>query len=240
MHPPTAFDFAITRQPNEVTCGPACLHAIYRHYGDDIDLDTLCNEVKPLAHGGTLAVMLALHALRRGYKTTIYTCNLLLFDPTWFAPDGPPIRDRLVEQMKHKPDDVNLQVGSRAYLDYLDLGGALRMEDVTLDLLDRCIGSSTPVVAGLSATWLYRCAREREDDYVSDDVAGLPLGHFVVLHGIDAGRRLVRVADPYRNVPYPDSHHYQVDVDRLIAAILLGIVTYDAKLLIIEPGENGK
>lgn len=231
------FVFEITRQPNEVSCGPACLHAVYRHWGDDVALDDLCREVEPLPDGGTLAVLLALHALRRGYSARIYTSNLLLFDPTWFEPGGPSVRQKLLEQLKHKPD-AKLAVASRAYVQYLDRGGELFMEDVTLELLARQIAPRTPVIAGLSATWLYRCARERPVDGVSDDVAGDPLGHFVVLHGVDAARRRVHVADPYRNVPYPGSHNYAVDADRLIGAVLLGIVTYDAKLLVIEPTDN--
>src|SRR5690606_33790014 len=71
-------------QPNDTTCGPTCLHAVYRYFGEDIDLGHVIDEVPPLPGGGTLAVWLANHALQRGYDATIFTYNLQLFDPSWF------------------------------------------------------------------------------------------------------------------------------------------------------------
>ena len=48
--------------------------------------------------GGTLDVFLANHALKRGYDATIFTYNLDLFDPTWFALPNDEIRARLAAQ----------------------------------------------------------------------------------------------------------------------------------------------
>ena len=45
----------------------------------------------------------------------------------------------------------------------------------------------------------------------------------------------VRVADPYLPNPYSEQH-YSVPIHRLIGAVYLGIVTWDANLLILEPG----
>lgn len=74
--------FQILPQPNNSTCGPTCLHAVYQYYGETIGLDQVVREVPMLREGGTLAVFLACHALRRGYGTTIYTYNLQVFNPT--------------------------------------------------------------------------------------------------------------------------------------------------------------
>ena len=38
--------------------------------------------------------------------------------------------------------------------------------------------------------------------------------------------------------PMADGQKYEVSIDRVICSILLGIVTYDANLLIIEPGRK--
>ncbi|HPF71947.1 MAG TPA: cysteine peptidase family C39 domain-containing protein, partial [Candidatus Krumholzibacteria bacterium] len=73
--------FEIAPQPDETTCGPTCLHAIYRYYGDDIPLDQVVREVPTLEQGGTLAVLLAGHALARGYRAAIHTYKLQIFDP---------------------------------------------------------------------------------------------------------------------------------------------------------------
>jgi hypothetical protein len=46
------------------------------------------------------------------------------------------------------------------------------------------------------------------------------------------------VADPLNDNPGFGSHYYAVDVERLISAIMLGVVTYDANLLMIQPGRK--
>jgi len=51
---------------------------------------------------------------------------------------------------------------------------------------------------------------------------------------LDLGRRHVLVADPYHLNPTAE-HSYEVSVARAIGSILLGVVTYDANLLLIEP-----
>ena len=68
-----------------------------------------------------------------------------------------------------------------------------------------------------------------------DDLAGEPSGHFVVLAGYDKETRRVQVADPLKENPMGEGQTYWVDIDRLICAIMLGILTYDANLLILQP-----
>jgi hypothetical protein len=226
----------ILPQPDETTCGPTCLHALYRYYGDSIELSDVIAHARRLEGGGTLAVLLALHALRRGYAATLYTYNLQLFDPTWFKTtdgSGVDVRERLVKQAQEK-DSPKLRAATEAYLEYLDLGGKIRYEDLTPKLVRRYLRRGNPVLTGLSATYLYQCAREIPETNKYDDIRGAPAGHFVVLSHYDAGPRTVGVSDPY--LPNPTrEHYYEVPVLRLVGAIMLGIVTYDANLLILEP-----
>lgn len=224
----------ISPQPDDSTCGPTCLHSVYRYYGDEIPLEQLIEEVAMLEGGGTLAVMLACHALQRGYDARIYTYKLQLFDPSWLVPGGPDLRERLRAQMACKPDD-KLQLASRAYLTYLDLGGELRFEDLTSNLLRRYVKQSIPVIAGLSSTFLYRTPREYGPNCDYDDVRGEPTGHFVVLCGYDKESRTLQIADPLLPNPLAVSQHYDISIDRVLCAILLGVLTYDANLLIIRP-----
>ncbi|MFP4089607.1 MAG: hypothetical protein ACLFUB_01340 [Cyclobacteriaceae bacterium] len=47
---------------------------------------------------------------------------------------------------------------------------------------------------------------------------------------------MAHISDPLNPNPVADrEQHYQVPMTRLMNAILLGIVTYDANLLIIQP-----
>ena len=112
------------------------------------------------------------------------------------------------------------------------------MEDFTAELLRSFLHREVPILTGLSATYLYRCAREYGPTCEPDDVRGTPTGHFVVLCGYHEAERSVEVADPFLHNPLGPEHHYEVDVDRVIRAILLGILTYDANLLVIEPADD--
>jgi len=225
--------FQIAAQPDEVTCGPTCLHGIYRHFGDELPLEEVIAGVDMLSGGGTLDVFLANHALERGYRATLFTYNLHLFDPTWALLPVPDFILRLKAQAEAK-DDPKLRVATRGYVRFLELGGKLRFEDLRPALIRRFLGRGIPIMTGLSATYLYQSRREIPATSEPDDVRGEPAGHFVVLSGYDRATRLVDVADPYEWNPLSGERYYQVDLHRLVGAVLLGSLTYDANLLVIE------
>ncbi|WP_034256962.1 C39 family peptidase [Adhaeribacter aquaticus] len=227
----------ILTQPDDSTCGPTSLHAVYQYFDDDIPLEQVISEVHFLEEGGTLAVFLGCHALKRGYRAKIYTYNLHMFDPTWFREDNAKIIMNLQEQLLYK-DEPKFRKASQAYIEFLQLGGELKCDDLTISLLKKYFKKGIPVLTGLSATYLYNCARERvnsNNESVYDDIRGYPLGHFVVLSGLSADRKHIIVADPYQENPFYQNNYYEVQITRLINAIMLGIVTYDANLLVIEP-----
>jgi hypothetical protein len=231
----TRLQLEIHGQPDDASCGPTCLHAVYRYFGDPVPLEDVIAEVELLETGGTLAVLLAVHALRRGYRATIYTYNLQLFDPTWFDRPDPDLVELLERQAVEKADP-QLRFATRAYIDYLALGGRVRFEELNPTLLRSFLERNQPVLTGLSATYLFSCARERGWEILEyDDVRGYPTGHFVVLCGYDAASDEVGVADPLQDNPRFGSHYYEVGMQRLLGAILLGVLTYDANLLILEP-----
>lgn len=226
-------------QPDNQTCGPTCLHALYRYYGQELRLPDLIQETPQLEHGGTLGALLGCDALRRGYDARIYTYNLKVFDPSWFQSPAADLRGRLEAQMEHKPSG-RLRAASRAYLDFLQLGGQIRMQDLDGNLLRKYLNRQIPVLTGLSATYLYQCKREYGPDCTPDDIRGFSTGHFVVLCGYDRHQRRVRIADPFLPNPLGPDHYYEIDLDRVICAILLGVLTYDANLLIIQPKDSRK
>lgn len=224
----------ILPQPNDETCGPTCLHAIYRYFGEDIDLTQLITEIPALETGGTLAVILGTHALDKGFKTKIYTYNLHVFDPSWFHP-GVDLAFKLRQQVKVK-DDPKLYWATQAYLKYLEKGGEILFEELDSDLIRRYLGNNIPILTGLSATYLYQCARELNNK--PDDIRGYSMGHFVVLTGYDKLEKNVLISDPYLPNPYSGKQKYHVSIDRVVNAILLGVLTYDANMLVIEKCSN--
>lgn len=238
----TRLQFEFLQQPDNTTCGPTCLHAVYSYHGDELPLSQVIEEVPAFDEGGTLAVMLGCHALRRGYDVRIFTFNLQVFDPTWFNSDGHLLEGLMVEeklraQMLAKPKDKLIRA-CESYIEFLRLGGKLRMEDLTGNLIRRYLKQSIPVLTGLSATYLYRERRELHATSVPDDVAGVPSGHFAVLCGYDSIERSVLVADPFHPNPLSVNYKYEVSLDRVVCSILLGILTYDANLLIVRPRER--
>ena len=230
----TLLPITILQQPDHTTCGPTCLHAVYQYYGDDTALGEVIAMTRMLDTGGTLAVMLANNALARGYRADIYTYNLQMFDPSWFTDSKTRIPDKLRLQAKAKQADNKLQQATAGYLEFLRLGGKLRFTDLTASLIRSIIRRNLPVLTGLSATYLYHSMRESGPDDDFDDIQGAPSGHFVVLTGYNRKDRTVLIADPHLHNPVGGGHLYAVKIDRLICAILLGVLTYDANLLVIQ------
>jgi hypothetical protein len=230
-------DFEIQRQPDDASCGATCLHAIYRHYGDEIDFAELQRQVPTLEAGGTLGVLLATHALGRGYDATILTWNLSIFDPTWFEPGAGPMQPHLRARAAQRTDE-KLRFAAEAYACFLDAGGKIELSDLSPALLRGFLKRRQPVIAGLSATFLYREARELVSDAgedVPDATHGDPVGHFTVLTGYVPSAREVYVTDPLHPNALSVEHTYPVPIERVVGAVYLGVLTYDANLIVLAP-----
>lgn len=224
---------SIQRQPDDVTCGPTSLHAIYDYYKDMISLSQVISQVQYLGTGGTLAPLLGCHALKRGYRVTLFTSDIVVFDPTWFQKKGVSLSGKLRDQMKHKTDTRFKDV-SKAYIQFLGLGGKILFQPPSFSLLKKYLNRKIPLLTGVSSTFLRQESRDmvdRKGEARYDDVRGCACGHFVVLSGYNKKRQIV-VNDPYRSTP--KSRRSTVDVEFLIAAMMLGILTSDADFLAIE------
>ena len=234
--PEPPFRMEMLPQPDDTTCGPTCLHAVYRFFDDEQPLDRVIAEVPKLLGGGTLAALLGRHALERGYRASLYTFDIQTLDPTWFEGPAEALPDKLRQQMELK-DEPKLRLVSQAYIDFLAAGGRLLFQDLTTSLTRRLLRRGLPVITGLSATFLYRTARERDVNgrMVFDDVRGEPSGHFVVLRGYNKDRRAALVSDPLLPNPLGAGHDYEVSLTRLVCSIMLGALTFDANLLVLSP-----
>ena len=247
-----ALELEIQSQPNDSSCGPTCLAAVYRYWNDPVDLSLLIEEVGQLVSGGTLAVQLGCHALARGYQALITTYNLQVFDPTWFRTEdsvavNSQLSDKLRRQLDTKGsrpdiDRLRLQVATESYLRFISLGGRIQMQPLDEALVVNTLTQEIPILCGLSATYLYQERRERwqprdasGSTSIADDIGGDPVGHFVVIHGFDQQSRNVLIADPLYPNPIALTHKYVAPLSRVASAILLGIVTYDANLLTLVP-----
>lgn len=223
-------------QPDDITCGPTCLHAVYRYHGDDIELSRIIRSVPKLPGGGTLSVLLGIDALKRGYRAMIYTYNLQVFDPTWAGLGRAELSEKLAAQARAKRS-AKLRRSSAAYIDFLRRGGELRFEVLSGRLIREFLDDDRPIITGLSSTYLYGGPREFGPNDDPDDIRGQPMGHFVVLCGYDRKAREVEIADPLASNPHSPTRRYSVGINRVLASIMLGVLTYDANLLVLEKPE---
>ena len=236
-------ELSIRSQPDDETCGPTSLHAIYKYYGLSISLKDVISTIEHSPSGGTLIPMLGKHALSHEFDATIYVNSLDIFDPTWFKKSSASrevLLTKLNSQSKFKLSKEFLIV-SKSYEEFLELGGNIRFKTVDVQMLKDYFKNNTPILTGLNSTYLYRSSRElytTDGESFFDDIRGLSCGHFVVLCGYDDKRRRVVVADPYRENPLSKDNFYKVSSTRLINAIMLGAKTYDAALLVITPREK--
>lgn len=168
-------------QPNDVTCGPTCLMQVYRFYADFRSFDEILGATRMHPGGGTLAVYLGLTALSHGYRATLYPFDLRVFDPSWFDLSQKALAAKLSERADHV-QEPRLKQATLAWREFIERGGRVEFEEPSRDMLVDMLDRGHPVLSGLSATWLYRQTREREDSEW-DDIAGDPTGHFVVICG---------------------------------------------------------
>lgn len=231
-------DFKIEEQPDNTSCGPVCLKAVYEYYHTNVELTDLVNDIHQFEEGGgTLAVMLAKHALSMGFKTKMYSYNLNLFDPTWFKLSHTELIAKLNERKTIKNYDKKYVTTTDAYIEYINFGGELHFKDLKRGMITKYLKNNIPILTGLSSTWLYQMVREDPVTNIDSDIEGEPAGHFVVLYGYDEDKDEVLIADPYISNPIRGQHYYSVPMNRLITSILLGVMTYDGNLLIIHPKE---
>ena len=221
-------------QPDDVTCGPTCLMQLYSYYQDFRSFDDIHGATPTNPEGGTLAVFLGLTALRHGYRATLYSWDLRVFDPSWFDLPQRALAAKLLERIAHV-ESPQVKRAATAWHQFIEEGGRIEFAELSPELIVDALDRGHPILSGLSATWLYRQTRERPTDNEWDDIQGEPAGHFVVICGYTGGGRRFMVRDPSSHVPFSNNGRYVVPAQRLINAILLGDVTQDAVLLEIWP-----
>lgn len=226
---------SILAQPDDSTCGPTSLHAVYNYFKYDLPLDDVIRSVNYLEGGGTLAVFLGLDALSKGFSARMYTSNLTMFDPSWRELPREELLKKLDAQLKYKKGK-KFTLATAAYKQFLLKGGEIKLEMLDDSLLQHYLTRNIPILAGLSATYLYQTKREfadEQDRSIFDDLRGEPMGHFVVLTKLEG--EYLWVADPYQENPISSTNYYKIETKRVINAIHLGILTYDANILIVSP-----
>jgi len=232
-------DLLMNAQPDGITCGPTCLHAIYRFYKAKISLEEVIEKVSYLENGGTLAVLLGCHALEQGYQAKLHSLNLYVLDPSWINFSSHLLLEKLRHQALHSKNKKVITM-TNAYIRFLELGGTISFTEINEDLLCAYFEKNIPLLSGVNATYLYQNMRDytgEDNQVVYDEFLGEPTGHFLILRGYDKEQRKLFVADPYLPHPLSQMHYYAVPFSRWLHAHLLGAMTNDAELLAIHRSE---
>ena len=209
---------------------------MYRYWGDQEPLQTIIARMYRLEQGGTFAVFLGCDALRKGYGAAIYTYNVTVFDPTWFTRNV-DIAERLTKQREVKSDE-RLQVATSGYLQFLQLGGRLRFADLSQVLVRALLRFrllQRSAALHLSVRVLNPDGSSSSPGISDMGQSGHGTQDYAMAGSFSRARRHVLVVDPYQPNPYGEAHEYWISIDRVVTAILLGIVTHDANLLVVYP-----
>jgi hypothetical protein len=221
-------------QPDETSCGPTCLASLLEFHGEHDLLPDLLRSVPRLREGGTLGAFLGREALRRGYRARIFAYGPSVMDPTWFRLSRRVLAKRLRARASGRVP-AKLRTALVALAEFVEAGGEVPWRELTPALLVSILRRGRPILAGLSATYLYRTPRERSRDNVPDALHGEPVGHFVLVCGYRGGGRSFVVRDPLATAPLARDGGYSVAAERLVNSILLGEGTYDDLLLEVWP-----
>jgi len=234
--PPASLALPVDRlvQPDDVSCGPTSMAMVCRFHGDRLAIGEALGSIERNEDGGTLAVHIGRAALARRYHVRIWTWNLRLFDPSWHELPRAALLAK-VRARRRVASRAKARYALGAYARFLAAGGEVAFAELDRGLLVSVLARGRPLLVGLSATYLYGTPREDPRTNQPDDVGGEPVGHFVVIGGYeDDGRRFV-VVDPMADSPLGPHGERVVEATRLLNAVLLGQITYDAVLLEMWP-----
>lgn len=242
MSLPVNLPLPLSQQPTYNTCGPTTLHALYSYYDDPVDRDKVIQafpQLESVEHG-LWGVELGMHALQRGYRAHILTSDMRFFDPKWNYADREHLGASLEAQGRFKfgsgkrKRDRELYRINTAYQQFLDLGGQLSFKGPLKSLILGYLNKGVPLLAALSATYLYQDARELPDG-TENGISGGSCGHFVLIHGYDPVTDSYLIADSW-GLKQPDGSYktkYTMSVEIVGAAILAGQITNDNLIMAI-------
>lgn len=210
-------------QPDDTSCGPTALHAIYKYYGLDIPLNTVISELEGYSTlEGTYDAMIGVDALKRGFQVNIFVYNLRIFDPSWKYDES--ITEKLYT-MKARLSDPRLIKSVEWFIRFSEMGGHIVISSPLINALT----AEHPVICGLSATHLYNCRRENPITNEYDEF-GSPVGHYVVTDA-HFGDTSVPIYDPYGDRSRIRKIEYIMPINAVIESIMLGTLTYDGSVI---------
>jgi hypothetical protein len=147
----------ILAQPDNVTCGPTCLHAVYRFYGDQLPLDQVIQRDSAASRRWDIGCFAGVPRFAPRLRRDHFDVQSADLRPDLVsAPIS--LAWRIVCELRWPSSGSSkLACGERGLSGIAtDLGGRIQMEDFTSRLIRRYLKREIPILTGLSATYLYR------------------------------------------------------------------------------------
>ena len=161
------------------TCGQTSLRAVLDYFGLKFSLSEILKGVR-LYKTGTYIEDMALFAKSLGFKTKIITFDPEFFDPTWANLPQKSLLRKYKRSMKFKRGRKRKR---EKILNYLKKGEKYSLQIPSRKLLFSYLKKKIPPILCIFSTILRKEKRRKNSKL--NDIAGKPMGHFVVLMGYE-------------------------------------------------------
>lgn len=176
-------------------------------------------------------------ALQNGFSVELHTSEFELLDLSWRELR----REELIVRIKRVKDssrvvpalgDEGTRLRLDAFLEFLELGGDLRVHPYLSSALIDSLLARAPLLASVAYSTLYGIGRTRSTglrESVPDDVQGTVCTHAVVVVGTTANDEYL-ISDPYRSV-----EPLAIAKEQFVAALAAAQYCCESALLVLEP-----
>ena len=204
-------------QINPYSCIPACLQEVFSYYKKQISQEKILDSLEHPERGMAVA-QAGFFAKKSGFKPTVITNNISIFDPIWFSLTNVKLIDNL-EKRKKFVDKYN-QALIDAYIKYIEATGTIKFESISADLLKKYLSQNIPIIIELASTYLYKKAKSTRPGAFDNAFKGDIEGHGVVIAGFNGDK--FKIVDPNsRQNPYNKSGIYWIPGDELMTSFSL-------------------
>lgn len=210
--------FPNTQQASDSkTCGPNCLLNAYESVGIKTDLQSILNELNLTVKDPTYISQLARHLNSKKLSTILISSNPNSVVSSWQNLSKDEVIEKLKKWLTFNQKDIWL-IENLHILFYLQEGGALKIVDLSTEIIDSYLEQGYTLISCLDESWLWE-KRQLEDKQEYDDIKGKGRGHFVIVYGKDGSDYLI--SDPYPTKLEGRDGLYTINKQKLLVSTLV-------------------
>jgi len=234
------YDIKATKQKTS-ECMQTAATQLLTFFDPTVQLDDVINAVPLYIENGekigTSPGHLAAYFAQQGYKTTVYTFDVELFDCSWNDLTPAEVITQIKKRAEYIPSNSWLAAYKHVLIDGWELfvksGGNFALPILSVELLYNLLAND-PYLLMLNSTYLNHQAKSRydkpSDKMIPDSLKGRSTTHTVVCAGYKDNKFLIVDPDPPKGI----NHHRWITQDHLIASIMSAQTESDNMLITIE------